>query len=193
MHVHCCPDLGFHIEEIEMTNAIANTPAIAAAIDLANPNNGRLTLTFGNGLNIYVAMGDLSPEIATQCMMHGLKQKLVDAAAISRNPDTGRSATIMDKYEAVREVYERLLAGQWNKVRDGAAVSGGLLFRALCIIYADTKTPEAIKAYLSTKTPEQKTALRKVPNIAAQIETLKAADIKTDGIDTDSLLDELND
>lgn len=165
------------------------TKTIEATLDTTNPSNMSLTLAFSNGDAMTVRMSDLTPAIATQCLMHGLKQKLVDAAAISRNPDTGRSATVGDKYNAVREVLDRLLSGQWNKVREGAgAVSGGLLFRALCIAYP-AKAPEVLREYLGKRTAEEKTALRaKFSDIIA---TLKAP--SADGIDTDSLLGELDD
>jgi hypothetical protein len=148
-----------------------------------------LTLTFSNGETIVLTTAQISTDIANQAMLHGLKQKLVDAAAISRNPDTGRSATVDDKYNAVREVYDRLLSGQWNKSRgEGSSTSGGLLFRALCQMYAD-KTPDAIKAFLDKKTPTEKAALRATPKIAAIIETIRAE--KASDIDTDDMLAEL--
>lgn len=166
------------------------TPAIDATVD-TNADNPGVTLTFSNGERLSIHMGHLSPAMQIQATLHGLKQKLVDAAAISRNPDTGRSATIDDKYNAVREVYDRLLSGQWNKIRtDGATTKGGLLFRALCLMYAD-KTPDAIKAFLDKKTPAEKTALRNTARIASIIATFKADEID-DGIDADTMLDELN-
>ena len=180
-----------------MTNE-TRTPAIDATATMGDGTRtidaptGFLHLTFGNGQTLTIATNEISPTIRAQAMLHGLKQKLVDAAAISRNPDTGRSATIDDKYNAVREVYDRLLSGQWNKVRDGGSgTKGGLLFRALCLMYAD-KTPEAIRAFLDKKTSAEKTALRNTAKIAAIIATLKE-DVSDDGIDADTLLDELND
>ena len=150
---------------------------------------GELALTFGNGEQLTLSADQLSADILGQALMHGLKQKLVDAAAISRNPDTGRSATIDDKYAAVREVYDRLLSGEWNKTREaGAGGSGGLLFRALCITYP-AKTPEAIREYLAKRTAEEKTALRK--KFAELIATLKAP--ADGGTDVDAMLDELDD
>ena len=150
---------------------------------------GELMLTFGNGEHLTISAEQLNADILGQALMHGLKQKLVDAAAISRNPDTGRSATIDDKYNAVREVYDRLLSGEWNKTREaGAGGSGGLLFRALCITYP-AKTPEAIREYLAKRTAEEKTALRK--KFAELIATLKAP--ADDGADVDAMLDELDD
>lgn len=148
-----------------------------------------LTLTFDNGKILTVRDTDLSESVRELALMHGLKQKLVDAAAISRNPDTGRSATTEDKYNAVREVYDRLLSGQWNKQREGGSGgnSGGLLFRALTRIYP-TKTPEQIRAFLEGKSDAEKATLRKLPAIAAIIEQLKAESAKTDGIDGAALL-----
>lgn len=172
-----------------MTQATTTTKTIEATVDLTNPLNGGLTLEFSDGQRLFVQMSDLTPEIATQCLMHGLKQKLCDAAAISRNPDTGRSATVGDKYNAVREVYDRLLAGQWNKTREGGTgATGGLLFRALCITYP-AKAPETIREYLAKRTAEEKTALRK--KFAELIATLKAP--SADEADVEGMLDELND
>ena len=154
--------------------------------------NRVLTLRFGNGQVLTISPDELADTICEHAMLHGLKQKLVDAAAISRNPDTGRSATVDDKYNAVREVYDRLLAGQWNKGRDGAgSVRGGLLFRALCIMYPD-KSPDAIRTYLEGKNKAEQAALRATKKIADIIETLRQDDAKDD-TDADAMLDELND
>ena len=166
-----------------MTND-KRTPAIECTT-----GDKQLTIEFSNGQTIYVWLGELNSTIIEQATLHGLKQKLVDAAAISRNPDTGRSATIDDKYTAVREVYDRLLAGSWNKGRgDGSSMgNGGLLFRALCQMYPG-KTPEALRAFLDGKTKSECAALRATPKIAAIIDTLRAP---SGDVDTDGLLAEL--
>lgn len=172
------------------TNTQTTAKDIECTINANSIGNGTLTLTFRDGRMLQLDGADLNGELQRMAMMHGLKQKLVDAAAISRNPDTGRSATIEDKYNAVREVYDRLLAGQWNKGRDGGgSTKGGLLFRALCILYAD-KSPEAIKAYLDGKSKAEQAALRATKKIADVIDTLRAEGSNDDG---DALLDELND
>ncbi len=164
------------------TTTNKTTPAISAIIA-----GNVLRLDFSNGETLSVDAGTLSDDIVRQGLMHGLKQKLVDAAAIVRNPDTGRSATVADKFDAVKEVYDRLLAGEWNKTREGGP-TGGLLLRALMTFQG--KDRETVKAWLDTKTDDQKAALRKNPKIAAIIATLKP-EPKTEGIDTDALLDEL--
>lgn len=169
-----------------MNDTTKNISTITTAID----DNG-LTLAFCDGRTIRVDIHRLDVAIIAQATLHGLKQKLVDAAAISRNTDTGRAASVDDKFNAVDEVFKRLMAGSWNKGRDGGtAVRGGLLFRALCMVYPD-KTPEAIRSFLEKKTPKEKTALRNLEKIAAIIATLQA-DSVDDGM-ADAMLDELND
>ena len=164
-----------------------NGPAIDASIsqgadDVASEYAG-LTLTFSNGQVLVIRGSDLTPAIRTQAMLHGLKQKLVDAAAISRDPETGKTATIETKFAAVKEVYDRLLAGEWNKRREGGAGgTGGLLYRALVRLYAGTRTSEQIKAFLAGKDAAAQAILRKSPKIAAIIDEIKAEDA-VDGVD----------
>lgn len=169
-----------------MTTTNTRTPAIDATIV-----GDTLTLAFSNGRTITIGASELSPTLVTQAIMHGLKQKLVDAAAISRDTDTGRAATIDTKYNAVREVYERLLAGEWNKVRSGEGVAtGGLLLRALLRMYDGRKTKEELLAFIATKTDQEKAALRGAPKIAGIIAAIKDEDAarKGTGVDAEDLL-----
>jgi hypothetical protein len=154
-----------------------------------------LTLTFSNGAEIVLDSAKLSPEMQQQAMLHGLKQKLVDAAAIARNVDTGRSATVEDKYNAVRKVYARLTSDTpaWNEGRGAAGESvtaggGAILVRAL--IKMTGKDEAYVKDFLSAKTKEQRAALRKNPQVLAVIAELQAATV-TNGINTAELLGEL--
>lgn len=165
------------------TNDTKRIPAVTAEI-----KGTELVFTGDNGDRITVNAIALDEEIRLAAMMHGLKQKIGDAAAISRNPETGRSATTGDKFDAMREVFERLTAGQWNKTREGGdGGAGGLLFKALCKVKAD-KTPAEVRAYLDARSKEEQAALRKVPAIAAAIEEIKAASAKDGGIDGEALL-----
>ena len=90
-----------------IVNSTARVPAVAVATALEEGlstlslAHGELTLTFADQTTSTLSTRDLSPEILSQALMHGLKQKLVDAAAIARNVDTGASATTADKKEAV--------------------------------------------------------------------------------------------
>lgn len=133
-----------------------------------------LSIVFSTGKSLTLTENSLSQSMRLMCMFHGAKQKIVDAAALSRDTATGRSATIADKYDAAVEVYNRLLAGEWNKTRGDGAPAGGILFRALCLVYSD-KTPEAMREWLSKKTPADRAKIRKLPKVAAAIATLQAA------------------
>ena len=160
--------------------------------DVACAINGLVVeLLFSNGKRIVLNGGALDAAIIDRATAHGLKQKLVDAAAISRNSDTGATANIEDKYNAVYDVYQRLLNGEWNKNREGGGgTGGGLLFRALCRLYG-RKTPEQIREFLDGKTKAEQSALRANPKIAAIIDTIRAE--RASGVDSDDLLDELAD
>lgn len=161
---------------------------ITAAID-----GNTLALTFANGETLTMHGDALTNNIQQYAMLHGLKQKLVDAAAISRNPETGRAASVEDKYQAVKTVYDRLLAGAWNATREGSGATGGLLLQALVRMYAGRKTPEELRAFLADKTDAEKTALRKNPRVAQIIETIREETGKAANVDTDAMLNELGD
>lgn len=175
---------------MDTTNTKRNA-TISANITLRDDStSGVLELYFNSGVILTLDTIALSPEVRQQALLHGLKQKLVDAAAISRNPETGRAASIEDKYQAVKTVYDRLLTGQWNAIREGGA-TGGLLLQALIRMYDGRRTAEDVKNFLADKTDAEKAALRKNPRVAQIIEEIRAEQGKTANIDTDELLGEL--
>lgn len=146
-----------------------------AQIAVSRVGSDELVFTFADGQDLRIDAGKLTNDIRREAIMHGLKQKIGDAAAIGRNPETGRSATLADKRAAMRTVIERLQAGSWNAERgEGGAPSGGLLFAALVRMYAGKKSEEDIRAFLGGKSDKEKAALRKNPRVAAIIEEIKA-------------------
>jgi hypothetical protein len=157
-------------------SAIAANIVFAEAVTPISIPMGTLVLTFSNGRELRIDAETLTPQIIGTAIMHGLKQKLVDAAAISRDPETGRTATIDTKYNAVKEVFERLtIMGEWNKTREGGAGgTGGLLYRALVRMYEGKKSPEELKEYLAGKSAAEQAALRKNPRVAAIIDDIRA-------------------
>ena len=172
------------------TNTTKKQAAVETSIE-----GSVLTLTFANGARLVCDTDKFNDTIALSSKIHGTKQKLVDAAAISRDPVTGKPATIETKYEAVKEVFDRITSpdGTWNKIREGGNNSGGLLLTALVRLYTGRKTRDDLIEFLSSKTDAEKSALRKNPKIAAIIEEIKAERATDDeGIDSDSILDELN-
>lgn len=154
-----------------------------------------VTVTFANGKDLAIDTAKLTPEIQRAAMLHGIKQKLVDAAAIARNLDTGASASIDDKYAAVAEIHARLTGPNpsWNKAREPKATKvsktdNGLLKEALMRMTG--KNVEEIDAFLSLKSKAEREALKRNPRVLQIIAELQAATV-TNGVDTDALLGEL--
>ena len=158
-------------------------------IEATVENNGTLVLTFRHGETLRLHPESLAPEIQRAALLHGLKQKLVDAAAISRDTTTGRAATIATKFDAVKEIFDRITGENpsWNKPRAGGqGGQGGLLARAIARF--KSVPVEAAKAYLERLTDAQKQALRVDPRIATIINELRLESARPAGIDTDALL-----
>ena len=176
-----------------ITHSTKKQPAIETRMDGAS-----LILTFADGRELNLSPDTLSVEIRRAAILHGLKQKLCDAAAISRDPATGRAATIDTKFDAVKEVFDRITSadGEWNKKREaGAGGSGGLLLAALVRMYAGRKTKDDLRTFLDGKTMSEQAALRKNPRVAEIIEEVKAERAKDgdDDTDSDEMLNELED
>lgn len=155
--------------------------------------NNTLSLTFSDGNDLHLDYTTLAPEIVKQAVLHGLKQKLVDAAAISAKD--GKYATVAQKYAAVKEVFDRLTGANgrpatWNKGRaesDGPSNARGLLVRALAEL--KNKPTDKIDEWLETLSKEQVTALRNNSQVAAKIAELKS---RGSSMDSDELLSQLD-
>jgi hypothetical protein len=154
----------------------------------------RLTMDFSNGEQLHLSLSDLSPQLLKEAALHGLKQKLADGAALKRDEVTGRAASIDDKFQAVKAIFDRLTgpAASWNAIARTGEGSGGLLFRAILRLYPKMGAVRA-KAWLDGKTDKEKAALRVTPQVAAMIDTLRAESGQAGGVDAGGLLDELAD
>lgn len=158
---------------------------IKSDIDL---KKGVLTISTTGKDDIVVEIKGLDKTIAQHAMLHGLKQKIVDSAAL------GSSYTLSEKYDAMMETFERLTLKElpsWNKRAEGGGSVTGLLFRALVRLYPDKDTI-VLREYHDKLDKSQQHALRQNPKIASIIEDIKAESVKTSGVDTDALLGELD-
>ena len=171
-----------------MTAATTRKPVVSTDVF-----GNTLTLNFLSGQELSIDITQLSEEIRTQAMIHGLKQKLVDAAAIARNTDTGQSATAADKYNAVKTVYDRITsaAGTWNAVREGVEKqAGGVFVRAMMELTGKTKAQ--IDVAMGSYTKEQVAALKKNPKVLDIIHRMERdAALAKVGNDGDDLLAQL--
>lgn len=158
-----------------------------AAISVTVDNEAQsVTFLAADGKILVVKVKELSEDIQTHAKLHGIKQKLIDAAAIARDPQTGKSATLAAKLEAIQEVLARLKKGEWNKKREGGTSEGGILLTALQRLYSH-KAPEDVKNFLNSLTAQEKTAIKLTPEVADMIAIIQA-ERAPKGIDVNSLL-----
>lgn len=169
-----------------VVNATKVLPAVSCECDSENLT---VSVSFADGTKVVVDATRLNDDIRNYAVLHGIKQKLIDAAALPRDTVTGRSATIGDKVSAVREVFERITSvdGTWNKIRasgEGAVQTGGLFVRAL--MQLGGKTRDEIVAQLETLTKEQRSALRANKRVVDAMSSLRET-----SADSDELLDSM--
>lgn len=135
----------------------------------------------------------LSAEVRQQAMVHGLVQRVSDRAAISRDGDTGKSATPLDKFNAMKVLVEHYNSGSasWN-------LSGGergpsdevkLLATALAELYP-LKGLEELTAWVRKRSKDELAALVTGEKLKPIVERLRAERAK--GVDAEALLGELN-
>jgi hypothetical protein len=168
---------------------------IAENDDWTGADGGWIEIVFAGGEKLAFSTDRLSNGLLYRAACHGMKQKLVDAAAIARDTTTGKSATPEDKQAAVTKVYDRLMEGEWNAPRaEGGSMS--LTLAALVRLYPN-KTRADLEAWLGSKSVKAQAALRTEPVVADMIATIKAERAASKpgvaGVDVAGLLSELDD
>ncbi len=145
--------------------------------------------TFKDGPKLHFDVAKASDDLCKEAVYHGFKQKIADAAAISRNPETGKSATIVEKRAAMASVIQRLYTGAWNEPRESGG-DGGLLLRALMALKPDAE-PAKVRAFHDGLTKEQRAIMRTEPRVAAEIDKIRAKKAADAGFDAAASLEEL--
>lgn len=172
-------------------------------------SNNVLTLSVGNEATgnigtIEIALRNLNAEVTTLALVHGLVQKVSDAAAMPKDelPDNPIEAAKV-KLAAMTAVAERITGedGTWSANRgDGSGPVSGLIFRAFsewaqamaAKRKKDVPTEEQLRAVYDAKSRADQLALRSVPEIAAIIDRIKAERGSAGSkVDADGLLGEL--
>lgn len=131
-----------------------------------------------------------------QAERHGWTQRISDAAALSRDPATGKAAKPEDKLAAMRKVVEHYESGtlEWRMAGSGggggaAAAEKALLVRCLREIYPE-KTQEQLAGWVDKRTAQERTALLGSEKIKQWAELFRAE--QTQGLDAEALLGELD-
>jgi hypothetical protein len=169
--------------EIEMAkrNSLFNVVADAA--------NGLVTVT-AEGRVVRIAVSDLAPAMLIQAAVHGIKQKVSDAGAVSADETTGK----VDPAEKVRRVFEmaeRIVRGVWNERAAAGTSDDMILFRALCAAYPD-KTSEQVGRYMEGLDAQKKRILlnqRENNPLAAFVDKVRAELAASAPVDAETLLE----
>lgn len=136
-----------------------------------------------DGKTLTIDPANFSADVRNYAMLHGFKQKIVDAAALSRDEATGRSASPMEKFAAMADVATQLAEGDWNKRATGDGTAGvGLLVSALMRLTG--KDRAEIEPVVEGWTKEQQAAMRASAEVAPIIATIKAERAAKKGTDS---------
>lgn len=151
---------------------------------------------------IHLPINGLTDELRQRALVHGLVQKISDAAAIAKAElPTDPTEAAKVKFAAMSAVADRLAEGEWSKRSgDGAGPVAGIIFRAFAEFVAAAATAKKrpvpseaeIRAVYDAKDRAGQLALRTVPEIAAIIERMKSErGTKASPVDASALLGEL--
>jgi hypothetical protein len=129
-------------------------------------SNGKLHFTLGTGAALTLDPEGLTQTIREQAMMHGLNQKIRDAAA-----GFSKSGDFIGAYNAMSDVIEALYEEKWNRAGGGTATGG---FLAEAIVELKGCTLAQAQAAVAKATDEQKKAWKSNAKIAAIVTRLQA-------------------
>ena len=137
----------------------------------------------GNGLKVEADMAELPATMVTQLALHGLSQKVGDAAA-----GFSKAGDYSGAFGAMQQVVDNLYAGQWSTRGQGGGISD--LVQAI----AELRGVEldAAQAAIDAMDEEQLKRVTSHPQIKAKVADIKAvrlAKAAENAPDLDELLD----
>lgn len=133
---------------------MARIPEIATTIA---PDASTLTLTpnMPGVAPLTIAIADVGAAVRAYATAHGLKQRLIDAAALGQfhanGPKKGQRVTMADKWQAVTDLWSFMSTNdRWHRVNVGGegGDNDGLLIAAIMRVYPtiDREKAEALIA-----------------------------------------------
>lgn len=151
--------------------------------------NGELAFLVNGAGETVLPLDRLSTQVRHRAMLHGLIQRISDAAAMSRDPATGRAASPQDKLAAMKSLVDHYASGtlDWGRKREGGgAQEGGLLISVLIRAYPEKPLVELQKFAKARSVVERNALLasEKLKPIADAIRAERAPG----GVDVDGLL-----
>lgn len=174
------------------TKAKSNSVITHVVGELYRDERGRYcrAITFnvlGAG-SIAMKMDKLADEVIERAAVHGMIQRISDAAAISRNPETGKPATAQEKYDAMARLVNHYESGsaEWRIAGGGGVARSSVLLDAMVQLFPN-RTRDDLKTWLAGKSKAERAKLAQ----SSRVRTVIAAMTPVSG-DADAMLGELD-
>ena len=137
----------------------------------------------------------LSTANRQRALLHGLKQRVTDAAALARDTTTGKSATPQEKFDAMRAIVDHLASGseEWEIRRAGGGGNNTLLLRAIAQ-HKGTDTAgvrEMVRAAAERRGVKEGEILKALAGAQAIRDIMAQLQAEATGLDADAMLGEL--
>ena len=134
----------------------------------------------------------LSPHNREYAVLHGMKARIVDSAALPFNKLENRYPTALEKADAMRRLVDHYNSGSdsWTLHTAARDDGGGLLFRAL-MAERPERDAEKLRAKLKEMSAAQKRAMLDSDRLLDIVRKLRAEMVKE--IDQDKLFEGLDD
>jgi hypothetical protein len=130
---------------------------------------GKVAFLFKEGQSIEVNLEQLNADIQRRAALHGLAQKIGDAAAGKKGDDA---------YEACMGVYERIIAGEWQKATEKGESRPSMvieaIFRALTKGGKNPVMADLQAKYTGEGAEERRKAALSNPQVKAEYAALQA-------------------
>jgi hypothetical protein len=144
-----------------------------------------LRLQFRTGEVLELTFADLGEDILFRAAKHGIKQKVIDSMAMSRDPTTGKSATPGEKIAAAREVVAQLLVGKWSVGRGAGSSSLEVLAIMASFPKFQALGRAATKEWFKSQSLSRQAGILGLPAVQVAMAKLLAEQAK--GIDGDAI------
>ena len=141
-------------------------------------NGKTIVFTVAGCGEIRLDMTQLNSAIIERAQVHGLTQRVQDAAAIARDTETGKSATPQAKYDAMRELVDHYLSGtsEWALKRSAPGVSADASLLRMCLLEKYPSRSEVdIRAWVEKRTRAERAGLLMSAELKEIADRLRAA------------------
>lgn len=169
-----------------------------AVIQVQQTEAGNILVAVAGVGSITMDMTKVHADNKAYAAFHGFKQRLVDAAALSRDTTNGATASPADKFAAIKELVDHYEGGSpdWSRQSAGGGASSITLeaiatIQGLTYEVAEERVARMADAKFGGDTRKCLAYLRTGAKVAEEIERIRKARMPAPKLDADEALAEL--